>query len=86
MIVDLAVEWQPESELSDDEVRAQRARVQQAEDEVLRALGPHGRLRRQLHETAQTSLLVDADGLAMLRRHPRVVKVQEDRAEPAGAG
>ncbi len=86
MIVTLSVSWQPENELLDHEIAGQRDRVGQAEGEVLRDLGPHGRLFRQLHESAQTALLVDALGLDLLRRHPLVAAVQEDRAAPAGAG
>lgn len=86
MIVTLSVSWRPENELLDEEIEAQRERVRQAEAEVLRDLGPHGRLRRPLHESAQTALLVDAAGLALLRQHPQVGAVQEDRAVPAGSG
>jgi hypothetical protein len=84
VVVDFAVGWRPEHELSDEEVSAQRARVQAAQDEVLRALGGHGRLVRALHETAQASLAVDAEGREILRGHPRVAAVNDDDPEPAG--
>ena len=86
VIVTLSVNWQPENVLLDHEIDGQRVRVRQAEEEVLRDLGTHGRLRRQLHQSGQTALLVDAVGLDLLRRHPLVAAVQEDRAAPAGAG
>ncbi len=86
VIVALAVEWRPEHELSAEQVVEQRARVQTVQDEVLLALGRHGRLRRPLHETAQAALLVDPHGLALLRGHPRVVSVSDDGKAPATAG
>lgn len=86
VIVALDVEWRPEHELSAEQVVEQRARVQTVQDEVLLALGRHGRLRRPLHETAQTALLVDPHGLALLRGHPRVVSVSDDGKAPATGG
>ena len=53
---------------------------------MLRDLGVHGRLRRQLHQSAQTALLVDAVGLDLLRGHRLVAAVQEDEAAPSGSG
>ena len=86
VIVTLAVGWQAENELLDHEIAAQRDRIRQAEEEVLRDLGTHGRLRGQLHQSGQTALLVDAVGLDLLRGHRLVAAVQEDRGVPAGAG
>jgi len=86
VIVALALEWRPEHELSTEQVVEQRARVRTVQDEVLLALGRHGRLRRPLHETAQAALLVDPHGLALLRGHPRVVSVSDDGKAPATAG
>ena len=55
-----------------------------AGDAVLNMLGRHGRLRRPLHETAQTALLVDDVGLVLLRADPRVAAVHLEQAAPAG--
>ncbi len=79
VIVDLAVEWRPEHELSDEEVWEQRARIEAAQDEVLSDLGAHGRLSRRLTETAQMALTVDAEGRGILAEHRLVATVHEDR-------
>lgn len=83
VVVDLAVAWRAEHTQTQEQVRQQRGRVAQAQEEVLVALGPHGRLRRELHETAQTALLVDTLGRRILQDHPRVVAVHEDVPAPA---
>lgn len=82
VIVDLAVDWRPEAELTAEEVAAQRTRIEEAERAVLQALGDHGQRQRQLHATGQVSLLVDATGLDILRGHPDVGAVHRDQEDP----
>ena len=82
VIVDLAIGWRPEAELTAEEAAAQRTRIDEAERAVLVALGDHGRRQRQLHATGQISLLVDATGLEILRGHPDVGAIHQDRDDP----
>lgn len=82
VIVDLAVDWRPEGELDADQVEAQRRRIRAAEDAVVEALGPHGRVRRRLPETAQLSLAVDDEGLRILQELPEVAAIHRDTADP----
>lgn len=82
VIVDLAVDWQPEAELTVEEVVAQHTRIEEAERAVLEALGEHGQRQRQLHATGQVSLLVDATGLEILRGHPDVAAIHQNQDDP----
>lgn len=87
VVADLAVDWRPESQLTEDERRQQRARIEAVQDEVVRDLGVHGSLTRRLTETAQVALAVDVEGRRILERHPKVRSVSDNRASPpAGAG
>lgn len=78
VIVDLAVDWRPEGELSDDDRVEQRRRIEAAADEIITALGDHGEVHRRLTMTAQLSLSVDDDGLAILERHRLVATIHDD--------
>lgn len=82
VIVDLAVDWRPEGALDDDERAEQRRRLQAAEDAILRALGEHGRIRRQLHASGQVALAVDDKGLSILGDLDPVATVHEDTPDP----
>lgn len=82
VIVDLAVDWRPEGALDDDERAEQRRRLQAAEDAILRALGEHGRVRRQLHASGQVALAVDDKGLSILGDLDPVATVHEDTPDP----
>ena len=85
VIVDLAVQWQPEGELAPTEVDEQRARIAQAQDELLRDLDAHGELRRRYETTPQLAVTVDEQGYAILRAHRLVERVHDDRADaPTG--
>ncbi len=81
VIVDLRVEHRPEHELSREELARQRARIEAAQDQVLRDLGDHGTLSRRLTETAQMAVSVDAEGRRILAGHPLVARVHENRPE-----
>ncbi len=81
LVVDLAVEWRPEHELSDEEVRLQRARIETAQDEVLGDLGAHGRLSRRLTATAQMAVSVDDEGRQILAGHRLVAAVHDDEPD-----
>lgn len=78
VIVDLAVGWRPEGGLNAEERAAQRRRIQDAEDVIVRALGEHGRVRRQLHASGQVALAVDDKGLSVLGDLDLVAAVHED--------
>lgn len=82
VIVDLAVGWRPESALDDEELAAQRRRIQAAEKAILRALGEHGRVRRQLHASGQVALAVDDKGLSVLGDLDPVAAIHEDTPDP----
>lgn len=82
MIVDLAVGWRPEGALDDEELAAQRRRIQAAEKAILRALGEHGRVRRQLHASGQVALAVDDKGLSVLGDLDPVAAIHEDTPDP----
>lgn len=82
VIVDLAVDWRPEAGLDDTERAAQRRRVQAAENAILRTLGKHGRLRRQLHASGQLALAVDDKGLSILGDLDPVAAVHRDTPAP----
>lgn len=82
VIVDLAVDWQPEGGLDADERAAQRRRIQAAEDAIVRALGEHGRVRRQLHASGQVALAVDDTGLSVLGDLDQVAAVHVDTPAP----
>lgn len=85
VIVDLAVQWQPEGELAPTEVDEQRARIAQAQEELLRDLGTHGELRRRYETTPQLAVTVDEQGYAILQAHRLVERVHDDRADaPTG--
>lgn len=84
VVVDLAVDWRPEHELSESERREQRARIEAAQDEVVADLGAHGELRRRLTESAQMSVGVDGRGREILAGHRLVARVQDDAPESAG--
>lgn len=83
VIVTLAVDWRPESELTAEEVRAQRARIAAAEAALLDALGHHGAVRRRLEATAQLALRVDGEGRRIATDHAVVAAVDDDDPEPA---
>jgi hypothetical protein len=85
LVVDLAVEHRPESELDDAARTAQRARLERAMDEVVGALGSHGQLVRRLTATAQMSVRVDAEGRRALASHPLVAAVHDDTPSTADA-
>ena len=80
-IVSLAGTWSPESQLSAAARADQRARVEAAQDEVVRALAGHGVLTQRLTETAQMVVSVDPTGLTILSSHPRVKSVQANTAD-----
>lgn len=85
VIVDLAVQWHPEGELAPTEVDEQRARIAQAQEELLGDLGAHGELRRRYETTPQLAVAVDEQGYAMLQAHRLVERVHDDRADaPTG--
>lgn len=85
VIVDLAVQWQPEGELAPTEVAEQRARIAQAQDELLGDLGAHGEVRRRYETTPQLAVTVDEQGYAILQAHRLVERVHDDRADaPTG--
>ena len=68
LIVNLNVEWTPESQLSAEAVARQRARIEVAQDQVVLDLGGHGQLSRRLTETAQMAVSVDERGAPDLVR------------------
>lgn len=82
VIVDLAVDWRPEGELDREDLAAQRQRIQAAENATVRALGAHGRVRRQLHASGQVALAVDDKGLSVLRDLNEVAAIHEDKPAP----
>lgn len=82
VIVDLAADWRPEAELDDEGRAAQRRRIQAAENAIVRALGEHGRVRRQLHTSGQVALAVDDKGLSILRGLHEVAAIHMDRPDP----
>lgn len=82
VIVDLDVGWRPEGALDDEELAAQRRRIQAAEKAILRALGEHGRVRRQLHASGQLALAVDDKGLSVLGDLDPVAAIHEDTPDP----
>lgn len=82
VIVDLAVDWQPEGGLDAEERAAQRQRIQAAENAIVRALGEHGRVRRQLHASGQVALAVDDKGLSVLGDLDQVAAIHEDTPAP----
>jgi hypothetical protein len=86
VIVGLRVERRPESELTAAEVQAQRARIEAAIDDVLKALGAHGQVSRRLTETGQLAVSVDSEGEKILSTHPLVGSVGDDSPEPATGG
>jgi hypothetical protein len=86
VIVTLEVGWAPEGQLAPAEREAQRQRVENAQDEVLAALGGEGSLSRRLTSTAQMSLSVTGAGLVILGNHPLVASTAPDATGAATPG
>lgn len=85
VIVDLAVDWRPEAELTPDQVQDQRARIEGAQDALVADLGAHARLRRRFDATPQMAVSVNEQGSAILAASPLVARVHADRDDaPTG--
>lgn len=84
LIVTLAVEWQPEANLTEDEVAAQRDRIASAQQEVVGLLeGTSFEVVRLFVETPQLALAVDAEARARLEASELIGGVVDDVPEPA---
>jgi hypothetical protein len=85
VLVGLAVPWQMESSLTDDEIRAQRVTIASIQGDLLTVLeGRNYKLIRRYDQIPGLALEVGADALAELARSPIVTNVLLDRptAEP----
>ncbi|MGZ9143778.1 MAG: hypothetical protein ACXW4O_15725 [Candidatus Binatia bacterium] len=84
VLVGLAVPWQLESRLSQEELRAQRTAIASIQNDLLDKLaGKKFKVLRQYQEIPGIALEVGAEALAELARLPIVTNVLLDR--PAGA-
>lgn len=80
VILSLAVPWEPEDGLSEEEIAA----IAEAQEEVLRLLeGTRFRVIRLYQITPQIALGVDEDGLKRLERSPLVAVVSPNTLDPA---
>jgi hypothetical protein len=85
VLVGLAVPWQMESRLSEDEVRAQRESIASIQRDLLNALeGRNYKVIRRFDQIPGLALEVGADALSELASSPIVANVLLDRptAEP----
>ena len=82
VVVELAVEYEPEAALGPREVAAQRARIAEAQDAVLAGLGEHGELAGRPERLPQLALRVDEQGLRVLETSPYILDVETNEPEP----
>ena len=82
VVVELAVDYEPEAELGPREVADQRAEIAEAQDAVLAELGEHGELAGRPQRLPQLALRVDEEGLRLLDASPYVRGVEANEPEP----
>ena len=84
VIVDLSLDWQPETELdSEQAVAEQRQAIRDAQDAIVEMLeGTEFEINRLYQSTPQMALVVDAEAFDRLNESQLVAKVNEDVADP----
>lgn len=85
IIVTLEMPWQPEANLSPEEVAAQRAAIADIQQQLLELLdGTQFEVRQRYELTAQLALAVDDEALARIEASDLVAGSTEDTPDPAG--
>jgi hypothetical protein len=84
VIVDLSLDWQPETELdSEQTVAEQRQAIRDAQDAIVEMLeGTEFEINRLYQSTPQMALVVDAEAFDRLNQSQLVANVNEDVADP----